>query len=170
MHLHSNMVLLQLDLFNEPEGCITNLHSNMVLLQFVRQLHFAFRNLIYIPIWFYFNGIRTPSLLLCLHIYIPIWFYFNNYGHSHNVYNHHLHSNMVLLQLIRRVVTQMVNRFTFQYGSTSIRNCIYGKIRKNIYIPIWFYFNRAWLMLTCRFFQIYIPIWFYFNGVIRTNE
>ena len=33
----------------------------------------------------------------------------------------------------------------------------------NIYIPIWFYFNKIYSIPSIYFYFIYIPIWFYFN-------
>ena len=167
MHLHSNMVLLQLDLFNEPEGCITNLHSNMVLLQSVTNIGKAILHLIYIPIWFYFNksiklyifgyitDLHSNMVLLqwflsslCNNfgfIYIPIWFYFNSV-----VYRTYL----------------FLSQFTFQYGSTSMIVGIGSWMLWPIYIPIWFYFNPIIVFSLIINNKIYIPIWFYFNGIL----
>ena len=142
------------------------LHSNMVLLQFVRQLHFDFRNLIYIPIWFYFNqkrmqefatsaNLHSNMVLLQLFsfcsipyislIYILIWFYFNFLLHNTNLLiQPHLHSNMVLLQSASHVMQRRQNphlhsNMVLLQSVTNIGKAILHLI----YIPIWFYFNGA---------------------------
>ena len=78
--------------------------------------------LIYIPIWFYFN---IASVLLFL---LLLTFTFQ-YG-----------STLIKVNFLSSL---FISQFTFQYGSTLIvKATIEVPKRVQIYIPIWFYFNK----------------------------
>ena len=96
-----------------------------------------------------------------------------------------LHSNMVLLQWREERHHGTDKWFTFQYGSTSMKmryswlsllnnlhsnmvllqwkTYLQSQYSKEIYIPIWFYFNDEGATGEAEADDIYIPIWFYFN-------
>ena len=97
---------------------------------------------IYIPLWFYSNVCKFWKRIILkrdLHstmvlfkqnpmqvyitqdsIYIPLWFYSNE---AYNSFG------------------ELINRFTFHYGSIQIRTTTQPQPLVQIYIPLWFYSN-----------------------------
>ena len=76
---------------------------------------------LYIPIWFYFNGVCRRWRCAENELYIPIWFYFNEFKQRFPVrvksFTFQYGSTLIFYDL---EWSQQRNLFTFQYGSTLI--------------------------------------------------
>ena len=120
LDLHSTLVILQSVFGAIPASKQRDLHSTLVILQFWQVLSDYFPDIIYIPLWLYYNSLILLPLLrlhsstfhsgyitmlspFLIHplivIYIPLWLYYNWYWCS---------------------------------------NCFHGY---PIYIPLWLYYN-----------------------------
>ena len=99
---------------------------------------------IYIPLWFYSNGVTQTSRECDKIIYIPLWFYSNQVIlFTNDQISIYLHSTMVLFKSIVAVLTAVGTLlFTFHYGSIQILYRFRVKMHTiKIYIPLWFYSN-----------------------------
>ena len=76
-------------------------------------------------------------------IYIPIWFYFNAAGVAFCCAGFLFTFQYGSTSIDTPFKTDLrTATFTFQYGSTSIQQGLMELALEKIYIPIWFYFNR----------------------------
>ena len=159
-NLHSTMLLLYLFHFATAHDACLYLHSTMLLLYPQELRNPLDRDLIYIPLCFYFIVVCAHICFFIVKIYIPLCFYFiggltmlrsfiyiplcfyfiGNVDDS-IVAEQNLHSTMLLLYL------------------RSVQNLCWPSC---IYIPLCFYFilcNRGFLP---SLLKIYIPLCFYF--------
>ena len=100
-------------------------------------------NILYIPIWFYSNWKIIQKLQHRECLYIPIWFYSNVDGSvcSPNFINFTFQSGSIQITQLQKKYNELLT-FTFQSGSIQINKLDDYTIRYTLlYIPIWFYSN-----------------------------
>ena len=166
---------------------ITYLHSTMVLFKCVKGIE---KITCEYEFTFHYGSIQIQSvytLLKDFKIYIPLWFYSNGLMSLScrgliNAFTFHYGS----IQMITlKMAFHLSEIFTFHYGSIQIRTTTQPQPLVQIYIPLWFYSNcitnvRAKLLFldlhstmvlfklfcTLSYYvltSIYIPLWFYSN-------
>ena len=165
-----------------------HLHSIMFLFQWqVPIARYPFRNRIYIPLCFYFNGDHPGA-------WLHRWsFTFHYVSISIDLRSNpatsccNLHSIMFLFQSFLYACGAQTIWFTFHYVSISINLLPAVLIQlhdlhsimflfqfhtfqdaafcMNIYIPLCFYFNLHLKRIAVEHIIIYIPLCFYFNSV-----
>ena len=185
-YLHSTMLLLYRNPASVATALMQNLHSTMLL------LYLSSRILkLETSVTFTFHYASTLSITgwsayFFFLIYIPLCFYFiRAHPESKTMYNHYLHSTMLLLYrfcrdfwkafmqylhstmlLLYPAAEQGENYDDPHLHSTMLllyhRSFGYSVTKNWIYIPLCFYFIRMGLRNSALQIQIYIPLCFYF--------
>ena len=121
-------------------------------------------NILYIPIWFYSNWKIIQKLQHRECLYIPIWFYSNVDGSvcSPNFINFTFQSGSIQITQLQKKYNELLT-FTFQSGS--IQMTLNGTkvqsittLHSNLVL-----FKSLLLNQNRLLFLLYIPIWFYSN-------